>query len=346
MSVLQSDLRFYGSANMQDITGTTGGAVTFTTKVFFQDLTANVVPSVVSSASGDTAATLNIYSLSASGVIQNETITLVGTTVTAATLTAQRLMKGIAGGTTAVGDIAILGNKIISNHTMQAGSTSTTAVLASGDGSAANVAIGSIIRILNNSPAGVNFQLRTIIGISTDTVTVSRAWGVTPTVATTYDIWTGMQFDLAPNQITTCRRIFYGSYAQAAGGTTNTWYEKIFAVNDNTTTALTTASILKQIDPVNLYSGSGALNFSLCNALNDSSTITTNLNPGTPPASNTAYSSGTAPQTVAVPSPQNLPSGTAPNTGGAEGIWLQLVLVAGEATVNSFVDMRITGQTI
>jgi hypothetical protein len=343
MSVNQYDLRFYGSANMPDTTGTTGGAVTVANKVFFSDLTSSVVPSVVSSSSSDTAATLNIYSLTSPGVLQNEIVTLVGTTVTAATLTAARLMKGLAAGTTAVGDIAILGNKNISAHTLQAG-TASGATLQAGDG--ASVVIGNIIRLTNNSPGGVQYQLRTIISISTDTVVVNRAWGTTPSSATTYDVWNGMLFDLSPNQITQVRRVFYGAYAQASGGSTNTWYEKIFALNDNTATTLTSSSITKQADPSGLYSGSGALNFSLCNSLNDTSTITTNLNPGTPPSSNTAYSSGAAPQSINVPSPQNLPSGSTPNTSNSQGIWLQLVLVAGEATVNSYADMRISGQSI
>jgi hypothetical protein len=343
MSVSQSDLRLYGSANMSDTTGTTGGAVTFSNKVFFQDLSTNVIPSFVSSSASDTATTIAITTLSASGVIQTDTVTLTGTTVGAATHTASRLMKAVAGGTTAVGDIAALGNKIISAHTMQAG-TANGCTLQSGDG--ASVAIGSIIRITNNTPSGANNQLRTVIAVSTDTVVVNRPWGTNPSSSTTYDVWTGMLFDLAPNQITQVRRPFYGAYAQAGGGSTNIWYEKLFAVCDNTTTALTAAAIIKNADPSGLYSGSGALDFALCTALNDTNSITTSLNPGSPPGSITSYSSGAAPQTVNVPSPQILPSGAAPNAAGAQGIWLKLTLVAGEATISSFMDVQTTGQTV
>lgn len=327
---------------MSDTTGTTGGAPTFSTKVGFADVTSAVIPKVVSSSASDTATTLAISSLTSAGVLQSETVTLTGTTAAAGSLTAARLMKGIQGGTTAVGDIAILGNELITAHTMQAG-TANGCTLQSGDG--ASVAIGDIIQVTNNTPSGVQFQLRSIIAVSGDVVVVNRAWGTNPSSATTYNAWTGMLFDLSPNQITQVRRIFYGAYAQALGGSTNTWYEKIFASNDNTSTALTAAAILKEIDPVGLYSGGGSLNFSLCNALDDTSTITTNLNPGTPPSSNTAYSSGAAPQSINVPSPQNLVDGAAPNTSNAQGIWLQLLLVAAEATVNSFVDMRVTGTT-
>jgi hypothetical protein len=67
---------FNGSVNMSDTTGTTGGAVSFSTKVQFSDVTSAVVPSVVSSSSSDTATTLAIYSLTSAGVLQNETVTL------------------------------------------------------------------------------------------------------------------------------------------------------------------------------------------------------------------------------------------------------------------------------
>jgi hypothetical protein len=327
---------------MSDTTGTTGGAPTFSTKISFADVASAVVPKVVSSSASDTATTLAIYSLTSAGVLQNETVTLTGTTAANGTLTAARLMKGVQGGTTAVGDIAILGNELITAHAMQAGTTNG-ATLQSGDG--ASCALGDIIQITNNTPSGIQYELRSIVGISGDVVVVNRAWGTTPSNATTYNVWSGMLFDLLPNQITQVRRIFYGAYAQAGGGSTNTWYEKIFASNDNTATTLTAAAILKEIDPVNLYTNGGSLNFALCNALDDTSTITTNLNPGSGPSGVTSYSSGAAPQSINVPSPQNLVNGSAPNTSNAQGIWIQLVLPAGTATVNSFADMRITGQT-
>lgn len=344
MSVLQSDLRYYGSANMPDTTGTTGGAVTFSTKVFFSDVSSAVIPSVVSSSSSDTAVTLAIYSLNASGTPQNETVTLTGTTLKAATLSAGRLMKALTGGTTAVGDVAVLGNELVTGHTMQAG-TANGCTLQSGDGG--SVAIGNIIQVTNNAPSGAQFQLRTIVGINGDVVVVSRAWGTNPSSSTTYNVWNGMLFDLLPNQATQVRRVFYGATAQATGGSTNVYYEKVFAVNDNTATDETSAAILKQTDPVGLYSGSGALDFALCNNLNDTSTITTNLNPGTPPATITSYSSGAAPQSINVPNvSQNLPHGSVPNAAGAQGVWLRLTLVAGEATFNSFATLRTSGVTI
>jgi|HubBroStandDraft_6_1064221.scaffolds.fasta_scaffold282000_2 hypothetical protein len=329
---------------MPDVSGTCGGAVAFNTKCAFSDLTSNVVPSVVSSSASDTGCSLAIYTLSATGVLQNESLTTAGTTVTSATLTASRIMKVLATGTTAVGDLAVVGNKTISAHTAQSGSASGM-TLAVGDG--ANCVLGNIIRITNNLPSGAQYQLRMITSISTDTVTVNRAWTTAPTVASTYDVWNGALLDLSPNQITQVRRVFYPAFANAAGGSSNVFYEKVFFLNDSVSTSLTSASVTKQIDPVGLYSGGGSLAFALCTGLNDVTTLTTNVNPGTGPVSISAFSSGAAPQVIAIPSGGGvLLAGATPNAAGAVGCWLMLTLVAGEPTISSFIDLRTQGQSI
>jgi hypothetical protein len=285
MSVLPSDLQFYGSANMPDV---------------------------------DT-----------------------GTTPVTGSQTFERLMKGVASGTTAVGDIASISNTAVVSGTAQAGAAasstaSATITLASGQG--ASCTIGMIIRITNNLPAGVNFQLRRIVAISTDTISVNRDWGTVPTSSTTYGVYHGMLFDILPNQVTQNRRPFYNVASDVTGGSNRTYYEKIFVVDTNTTTALTVASVIKQADP-----SSGTLQFALTNSLNDTATI---ANRQTVPATGiTAFSSGSAPQTIAVPSPQNLPSGTAPNAAGAQGIWLSLLLTAGLAAAKTSFTLRVTGTT-
>src|ERR1700733_3992939 len=139
---------------MSDTTFGGGGAINFARKVFFQDVTSPVVPSVVSSNASDTGgvggAKVTVYSLSTASVLQSETIAPNGTTVAAGTLTASRLMKALTITAAPFGDLAVLGNQLISAHTMQAAST-TTATLQSGDG--ATVSIGTIIRITNNLPS-------------------------------------------------------------------------------------------------------------------------------------------------------------------------------------------------
>jgi hypothetical protein len=141
----------------------------------------------------------------------------------------------------------------------------------------------------------VNFMLRRIVAIATDVISVNRDWGTVPTSATTYTVNHGMLFDILPNQVTQNRRPFYNVASDVTGGSNRTYYEKIFAVNTNTTTALTVASILKQADP-----SSGTLQFALTNALNDTSTVANRQT--LPTVAITAFSSGAAPQTINVPS--------------------------------------------
>jgi hypothetical protein len=241
---------------------------------------------------------------------------------------------------------AISHTAVISSHTAQAaGNTSGNVgpyiTLQSGDG--ASCSIGQVIRILNNTPSGVQFQLRYIVAISSDTVTVNRDWGTVPSSSTTYSVFNGFLLEVSPNQVTEIIRVFDNCAADVSGGSTRTFYAKIFAVNNNTTTALTTAQIIKEIDPSGLYAASGALNIALTNSLNDTAT-TANRQTG-PGSGITAYTSGAAPQAINVPSPQNLPSGSAPNTAGSVGVWLQLVLPAGIAAAKGSVTMRATGTT-
>lgn len=343
MSVLKRDLWFAGSANMPDGDGTTtGGAVDFTKKISFVDITPTGTMDYVSSSASDTAVVITQYGRDSTGVIVNEAKTLTGTTVVAGSQSFERLLKALASGTTAVGDIASISHTaILANRTAQgaanaSGVTDAYFTLQSGDG--ASCAVGDIIRIFNNTPGGVQFQLREIIALSGDTASVNRDWGTVPSSATTYSVFQGMLFNLVPNQVTQVRRLFYNAAADVSGGSTRNYYDKIFAVDNNTITALTVASVIKQADP-----SSGTLNFALTNALNDTGTV---ANRQTAPVTGiTSFSSGAAPQTIAVPSPQNLPSGAAPNAAGAEGVWMQLQLTAGLAPAKTSETMRITGQT-
>lgn len=344
MSVLESDVTFYGSANMPDGDGaTTGGALDTTKLITFSDVSPSGTVDYVSSSASDTAATLQSFGRDGTGVIQNETKTLNGTTKVAGSQSYERLLKGLAAGTTAVGDIAILSHTaVISGHTAQGGGAASGAVAAyiqlqSGDG--AGVAVGQIIRITNNLPSGAQFQLRRVIRISGDFAYVNRAWGTVPSSSTTYDVNQGFLFDLSPNQVTQVRRPFYNAAADIPGGSSRSYNEKVFAVNNNTSTALTVAVISKQADP-----SSGTFEFALANALNDTGTIAARQ--GTGPSSGiTAYTTGASPQSINVPSPQNLPSGAAPNAAGAQGVWLQLTLAAGLAAAKTSFDIRAAGQT-
>ena len=299
----------------------------------------------MSSSASDTAATLAVTGRDATGVLQTETKTLNGTTKVAGSQSFERLLKGIAAGTTAVGDIAAISHTaVIGTHTAQSGSAAVGSVgayiqLQAGDG--ASVAVGQIIRLENNSPAGVQYAMRRIVRISGDFAYVNRAWGTVPSVATTYSVYEGMLFDLAPNQITQCRRPFYNAASDVPGGASRTYYEKVFAVNNNTTTALTVVVVSKQVDP-----SAGTLEFATCKVLNDTATAANRQTlPANGDASALTFTTGAAPQSQNVPSPQNLPSGNAPNAAGAEGVWLALTLTAGLAAAKTSFDIRAAGQS-
>lgn len=101
MSIQASDLKDYGSANMQETdSGTQGGAIDLTTKIDFTDISAADTIDAVSSAGGDTM-NLTITSRDNSGVIQSETLALNGLTPVNFTQTCERVLKVVLGSASA-----------------------------------------------------------------------------------------------------------------------------------------------------------------------------------------------------------------------------------------------------
>lgn len=363
MSVYPTEVVFYGSANMQESDGTTvGGAVDLTRLVTFADMGANGTISWVSSSTSDTAVRAVISGLDASGIQQTPAyVTLTGTTKVVGSQTFNRLLYGaISGatangpianpaGTAAVGDVACMSSTlVITAHTCQTGSAQNTGVtpalikLQSGDG--ASVTLGMVIRTTGGT--GPN-QIRYACSLSgvgagqygTDVIAVNRPWGTVPDNTTTYEIGYGMVFPLLPNPVTAVIRPFSGVASDVSGGSTRYYYEKLFALNTDGTTALTSTAILKQVDPAGLYAGSGALDLNPCTTLNDTNTTT---NRQTVPASGIgSWSSGAAPQTI-TPVAQSAASNTAAQ---AQGFWARLTLTAGLAPANGSFTLRVTGNS-
>jgi hypothetical protein len=359
MSVLISDIRYYGSANMPEAdSATVGGAIDFTKRVEFGTVTTATQYDLVSSASADTAVQLIFSGRDSTGVIHTETLNTNGTAGTTKVLSAntyERLLSGVTSGATAAfglsaptgtratGDIALMAHTLtISAHTMQAGSANATtsnppvAKLQSGDG--ASVAVGMVLRTTGGT--GPN-QIRRILainpnGLGADVVAVDRNWGTTPDATTTYEVAPGFHFELTGSnggvaltgtttQITGITRLFVGTSADVSGGASRSYYEKIFVNNNNQATALTSAQIEIASDSPALPSG-GALDIGLSAGLNDVATI---ANRQTAPASVTFT---TQPALISVPAPGNLPASTAAgNAAGAQAIWVRLNLAAGTA---------------
>src|SRR6266446_3693480 len=354
MSVIPSDIVSYGSANMPEAdSATVGGALDTTKQVAWYDLSANDTINAVSSSASDTATNLQVMGRNAGGSVATSSVaTLNGTTpiTNVGSLgTIERLLAAvitggaIAGlsnpvGTGAVGDIAVYrATAVLSARTAQTGSANATgttpALLKMQSGDGASVAIGQIIRITNNTPSGVNNQLRQIIAITgygTDFVAVNRDWSTVPDNTTQYSVFQGMLFAILPNPVKAITRCFATSAADIPGGSSRTFYEKVFVVNNNTATDLTTAQVEIASDTPSLP-GSALLDIALTKVLNDTATA---ANRQTLPANGdaSALTFVTQPAFVSViASPGSLTFGSAPNSAGAQGVWLRLTLPAGTA---------------
>ena len=336
MSILPSDLIFYGSANMPDVDGaTTGGAIDRTKLISFADMAANGTVNYVSGGAGDTAVTLTTTGLDASGVVQAEAKVLTGTTPVAGGQTYERLRKVVATGTAATNDVAVISNTpVLTARTATGGaaatsSTAATIALQTGDG--ASVAVGQIIRIMTNTGA---FQLRMIIALSGDTASVNRPWATVPDATSTYNVHRGALLPILPQPVTQVRRPFYAASSDIVGGATRTYYEKVFADNQNATLALTVATIRKTVDP----SGGATFQFALETTLSGTGTT---ANRQTAPAAIGAFTAGASPQSSAVVGSTNL----AAAGGSPQGVWLSLQLAAALPATKTSETMQITGSS-
>lgn len=368
MSVLPSDIVVYGSANTPEADGTIiGGPVDVTRRVAFYDIAPAGNVDVISSSAGDTATKLTYYGRDPTGVVQTQTLTLTGQIWVTGSQPLERLLFAALsgatangpvadpGGTAAVGDVALAAHSCV----LPSGSITTDAVLRTAQGGSsnhsgtipalfklqagdgANVWAGQII--WTKSGTGSN-QLRQIIassGYGTDMVAVSRDWGTVPDNTTTYKILQGMLFERSPNPVTSVIRMFSTCAADAPSGSPRIYCEKVFVVNNNTSTALTGVQIEVAGETPSLPSGA-LLDVALATVLNDSGTV---VNRQTLPSSGIG-SFVTQPAFVTVPGAGNLPSGAAPNVTGAQGVWLRLTLPAGTAAYKGSVDLKTQGTTI
>jgi len=221
------------------------------------------------------------------------------------------------------------------NHS---GTTPALFKLQSGDGAA--VSAGQIIWTESGTGANQLRQITAPAGYGTDMVAVGRDWGTVPDNTTTYKILQGMLFEILPNPVTAVIRIFSTSAADVPAGSQRTYYEKVFAVNNNTAMALTGAQIEVANETPALPSGA-LLDLALTAALNDTGTV---ANRQTAPSSGVGAFT-TQPALLSIPSPGNLPPGSVPNAAGAQGVWLRLTLPAGAMPYKGSTDLRIQGTT-
>lgn len=346
MSVTPNQIVFYGSADMPTVDGTaTGGSVAFTTRIGFSDIQATGTMDYVSDSASDTATTITLAGRDGSGTIQSETKTLTGTTPVSGSQSFQRLLSGQVSGTVAVGDVAAISNTPIVTGTAQGAQNTSGTVgpyLTLQAGQGASGAVNNILRITNNTPVGVEFQLRRVVSVSGDTAYVDRDWATLPTSSTTYALHTGMLFEVSPNQVTEIIRIFYNCQAQQAGGSNLTFYAKAFMVNNNTLTSAQPSSPyagvnLQIVSASPALPGSVTLNVGLASGLNDPQSGATRQ---TFP-SGISFTSGALPVSASMTANGGvLPAGAAPNAAGSQGVWFELYLPAGASPYDGFAALE------
>lgn len=372
MSVTPNQIVVYGSGAMPEADSVTiGGAPDFTKRVSFFDISSSGTLDIVSSSSSDTATKIQVMGRDATGnIVTPAAVTLTGQTLISATFGGQsfsRLLAGVIsggtiagmsnpGGTTAVGDVAAMATtRTISSHTAQAGSANTSGItpplfkLQSGDGTTiaamTYAGLGAIIYIHGGTGAGQIRMISTQYSSSaygTDIVAVNRDWSVVPDATSVYDISTGFLFDILPNAVTAITRLFTTAAADVPGGSSRTYYEKVFAVNTNASTALSSAAIQVFSEIPTLPSGA-TLDLALCKALDDTATA---ANRQTLPQNqdSTSLTFVTQPSPISViATPGSLPAGN--SAGVTQGMWLRLTLPAGSAPYAGASDLRITGST-
>lgn len=372
MSVVPNEIINYGSANMPEAdSATIGGALDLTKRVSFADIPSNQACDVVSSSASDTAVKVRLMGRDASGVVQTPAaITLTGTTVLTSSFGGQvweRLLAAvitggaIAGiadptGTAAVGDIAITANtKTLSARTAQTGSAQKTGTtpplmkLQSGDGATIGALPYAGLEYIIRTTGGTGpNQLRKISAqysagaYGTDFVAINRDWTVVPDNTTTYEIAAGILFDILPNPVKAVTRLFATAQADVPGGSTRVFYEKIFALNTNATTALIGAAIQILSETPTLPAGA-LLDLALTKVLNDTQT---DANRQTLPTNGdaSALSFVTQPSAISViAAPGSLPNGNTASV--AQGLWLRLTLPAGTTVYKGAALGRITGAT-
>jgi len=127
--------------------------------------------------------------------------------------------------------------------------------------------------------------------------------------------------------VTEVRVPFYNVAADASGGSSRDFYEKIFFKNNNGVNDLLNATISEESDP------SGYVTFDLEDAQDDNNSVATRLD--TPPSG----------MLGSFDSNQKSVPGTNLAAGSAIGVWLKLTLAAGLTAATSTYTLHLEGST-
>jgi len=139
----------------------------------------------------------------------------------------------------------------------------------------------------------------------------------------------------ASTAVRTFRRLFYDAAAEASGGSTKEYYEKVFIKNENATNALLGVTVKENADPET------DISFALEDAVDDSGTSTNRI---TIPTASEIGASGFS-SADKVLSTETDASTADLGAGEAIGVWVNATLPAGEPATKSTWTLEITGTT-
>jgi hypothetical protein len=170
MSVIPNDIVAYGSANMPEADGVTvGGAVDFSRRVAFYDITPAGTINFVSSSASDTGVHIQVAGRDSTGVIQTPAaVSLNGTALVSGSQSFERLLYGVVSGASPNGPLSDPGGTSTTlSGSMTSSATSMTVASDAGFPSSGNYFVAV--------DAGANFEIMEVTGgQGTTTWTVVR----------------------------------------------------------------------------------------------------------------------------------------------------------------------------
>lgn len=135
--------------------------------------------------------------------------------------------------------------------------------------------------------------------------------------------------------ITEVRRPFYGATANASGGASKSFYEKVFVANNHASLALLNAAIELTADGTT----NDVIDFDLEDANNDNNTSTNRLTEPTGMQGSPTWNDSA--KNVPGTNLGDLGTGTSDHI----GVWLRMVLPAGESPENTNITLTVTGSS-
>ena len=127
---------------------------------------------------------------------------------------------------------------------------------------------------------------------------------------------------------TSVRRLFYDAAADASGGSSRDFYEKIFIKNTHGSLTLTNSVVSENADPT------GYITFDLEDAQDDNNSTASRLN--TPP---------TGMLGTFTSADKNVPGGQNIAAGSRIGVWVKMTLAAGTAAGKNTYTIRLAGSS-